>query len=132
MLNLTSRLAIRIRNLPPWEFDWCDRTPQRHKESLTLFDFMPSEEDAGELHRRAVQYVMKFLVNEFPNLKDLKAFTEDAIPFDDGLPKCEVAPMKVLFKDEKYIADTIDILTRLMEDAKLTGNPQVCVLVYCM
>ncbi len=37
----------------------------------------------------------------------------------------QVAPMKILFKDEKYKADTIDILSRLCQDASLTGNPQV-------
>lgn len=124
MLNLTSRLAIKVMNLPEWEVDWSDRSPQRSLDSLTLTDFLPTEDDAGELKKRAIIYVMKLLVDEFPNLADLKAFTtSDNIPTE--VLKCEVVPMVVLFKDEKYIADTIDILTRLMEDAHLTGNPQV-------
>lgn len=39
--------------------------------------------------------------------------------------KATVAPMEILFKDEKYKAETIDILTQLTQDAKLNGNPQV-------
>jgi len=33
--------------------------------------------------------------------------------------------MKILFKVEKYEAQTIEILSDLMRDADLTGNPQV-------
>lgn len=33
--------------------------------------------------------------------------------------------MKVLFKDEKYKDETLDILAQLMKDAKLTGDLQV-------
>jgi hypothetical protein len=89
-----------------------------------LIDYLPTEEDARELHSRALSYMMKFLVDEFPDLNDLKEFTDNSEVLKDAY-KSEVAPMVVLFKDEKYIADTIDILTRLMEDAKLNGNPQV-------
>ena len=31
----------------------------------------------------------------------------------------QVVPMKVLFKDEKYTAETIDILSQIAKDAKL-------------
>ena len=124
MLNLTTRLAIKITNFPPWEFDWNDHAPQRHIDSLTVCDFLPTEEDAGELHKRAVKYIMKFLVAEFSDLKDLEVFVQDDVAVGE-VSKSEVVPMKVLFKDEKYIADTIDILAKLMDDAKLTGDPQV-------
>ena len=33
--------------------------------------------------------------------------------------------MKILFRDEKYISETIEIPTKLLEDAKLRGDPQV-------
>ena len=33
--------------------------------------------------------------------------------------------MMVLLKDKMYIADTIDILAQLTEDADLNGDPQV-------
>ncbi len=33
--------------------------------------------------------------------------------------------MKILFKNEKYKATTIDILSQLCQDARLTGTPQV-------
>ena len=39
--------------------------------------------------------------------------------------KSEVIPMKILFKDEKYISETVDILSQLMVDTNITGSPQV-------
>ena len=128
MLNLTARLAVRIRNFPAWEFDWSDNTPQRPRDSLTLCDFLPTEEDAGELKKRAVKYVMKFMVAEFQDLKDLEPFIQDDVTVEE-IPKTETVPMKILFKDEKYISETIAILSKLMEDAKLTGDPQVCITI---
>ena len=62
MLNVTSRLAIRTRYLPNYEFDWSDTMPQRSRDSLTIDDFLPSEEDAKIVKDRATQYVMGFLV----------------------------------------------------------------------
>lgn len=44
--------------------------------------------------------------------------------------KATVVPMKILFKDEKYKAETIDILTQLIKDALLTGQPQVNICIY--
>ena len=68
--------------------------------------------------------MMEFLATEFKSLADLKQF----IPSQQSLhpvQKSVVVPMKVLFKDEKYKSETIDILTQLMTDAQLTGDPQV-------
>ena len=62
MLNLTSRLAIKLRYLPDWEFDWSDNTPQRSRDSLTLEEFLPDNEDAATFMQRAVDYTMRFLV----------------------------------------------------------------------
>ena len=71
MLNVTSRLALRIRHLPPFEFDWSDTTPQRSCDTLTIKDFLPSEEDVKQ---RATQYIMGFLVKSFTSLSDLAKF----------------------------------------------------------
>ena len=46
MLNLTSRLAIKIKYLPDYEFDWSDTSPQRPQTSLRVEDFLPNENDA--------------------------------------------------------------------------------------
>lgn len=124
MLNITSRLAIRIRNLPDWDVDWTDSKAQRSRDSLTVDDFLPNEEDAKEIKQRAADYVQRFLVDEFPSLSDLAKFAPVTEPFVPP-KKSEVVPMKVLFKDEKYTTETIDILTQLMEDADLDGDPQV-------
>lgn len=42
MLNVTTRLAVSIRNIPPWDFDWIDTTPQKHWRDLTVDDLLPS------------------------------------------------------------------------------------------
>lgn len=124
MLNVTSRLAIRIRYLPDFDFDWADTTPQRLRESLTIDDFLPSEEDAQVLKQRAISYMMGFLVETFSSLSDLAKF----VPSPEHLhavTKSEVVPMKMLFYDEKYKSETIKILSQLISDASLTGAPQV-------
>ena len=73
MLNLTARLAVKIQNLPNWDVDWSDTRPQRSSQSLTISDFLPSEDDAEQLRKRAHHYIMKFLVTEFSSeLSDLK------------------------------------------------------------
>ena len=64
--------------------------------------------------------MMKFLVDHLPSLSDLKQF----LPASKSVHTVradKVVPMIVLLKDEKYIADTIDILSQLAEDASLSG-----------
>ena len=72
MLNITGRLAVRLRYLPDWEVDWSDRSPQRCKRSLGISDILPSEDDAAQLKERAIVYMMNFLVKEFKSLASLK------------------------------------------------------------
>lgn len=127
MLNLTARLAVDIRHLPEWEIDWDDNTPQRDPATMTITDILPTETDGQELKRRAVQYVMHFLVREFSCLGHLKSL----LPDEDNphiISKSTVVPMKVLFKDEKYKAQTTDILARFAVDAQLLGKPEVYVV----
>ena len=67
---------------------------------------------------------MKFLAEEFESLSDLQLF----VPKHQSphpVQKSEVIPIKILFKDEKYISETVDILSQLMIDANITGSPQV-------
>ena len=69
--------------------------------------------------------MMEFLVKEFKSLNDLSALVPKRTSPHPVL-KARVAPMKIiLFKDEKYKAETIDILSQLSEDACVTGAPQV-------
>ena len=121
MMNVTSRLALRIRYLPDFEFDWSDTTPQRPRDSLTADDFLPSEEDARILKQHAVHFMMGFLVESFTSLSDLTKFVP-ALEHLHPITKSEVVPMKVLFYDEKYKSETI---SRLACDANLSGTPQV-------
>ncbi len=124
MLNITARLAVRLRHLPDWEFDWSDRSPQRCRQSLGISDILPSDDDAAQLHENAIKYMMNFLVREFRGLSGLREHIPEEVPLHP-VEKTVVVPMKVLFKDEKYTSETIDILTQLMEDAALTGDSQV-------
>ena len=129
MLNITARLAVNIRHLPDEQIDWSDDKPQRSMESLTISDFMLSESDAEEMSARATRYMMRFLVSNFSTFSDLKKFVPDEAPLHPVV-KTEVIPMKILFRDEKYISDTIEILSKLVEDAKLCGEPQVSTIVH--
>ena len=118
MLNITCRLAICLRY---WEFDWSDTQPQRSRESLTISTFLLVEHDAAEVKSWAIRYVMRILVEDFSGLQDLARYVPDEQPPE----KTEVEPMKVLFKDEKYISETIDILSQLVEDGNMQGSSQV-------
>lgn len=124
MLNVTSRLAVKIKNLPEFDFSWDDTTPQRPRSSLTVDDFLPSENDAMILKQRAVEYMMGFLVETFSSLKHLEEFVPESMSIHP-ITKSEVVPMKLLYKDEKYKSETIEILSQLMSDANLRGNHQV-------
>ena len=124
MLNVTGRLAVRLRNLPDWEIDWSDSSPQRSRQSLGIEDILPTEEDALELKSRATRYMMNFLVTEFPDLAGLRQYVPARVSLHP-VHKSEVVPMKVLYKDEKYTSETIDILSQLATDADLCGESQV-------
>ncbi len=125
MLNVTARLAVRINNLPDWDVDWNDTTPQCSRSKLGCDHFLPSTEDADALNEAAVQYTMEFLVQEFDCLRNMKHHVPPhQSPHPVETP--DVAPMAILFKDEKYKAETIEIIRQLMEDAALCGNSQVC------
>jgi hypothetical protein len=116
---MTARLAVKIRHLPDWEIDWTDATPQRDSATLTISDLLPIENDGLELHKRAVQHVMQFLVKEFSSLN----YLESLVPSDDSpqsVNKSSVIPMKIT--DDIY---TIDILERLVTDADLSGKLEV-------
>ena len=121
-------MAISIRVLPEWEVDWSDDSPQRDPHTLTISDILPSAGDAAELEKRAVHYVMHLLVMEFTSLNELEIFLpNEQVP--TSIEKSVVIPMKILFKDEKYITETIDILEQIGMDAKLTGTPEVRCIV---
>ena len=67
--------------------------------------------------------MMGFLVEAFPSLQDLRPFVPAMEPLHQP-QKSEVVPMKLLFKDEKYEL-TIQILSQLIRDANLSGDPEV-------
>ena len=94
-----------------------------NRDLLTISDFLSSEPDAAQLKKRAVDYIMNFLIQEFPAFSDLKKLLPGKP--ETVIAKSEVVPMEVLFKDEKYIAKTVDILSQLAEDAHLSGQAQV-------
>ena len=136
MLNLTSRLAIEIRDIPNG-VDWSDQSPQGRRSQLTAADILPGIEDALALQKRALVFLQQFLVSEFDDLHELQSLTPVAHS-SDTVKKSEVVPMRILFRDEKYVAENVAILGDLIRDANLTGSHQVyfkavCIHVYtCM
>ena len=124
MLNATSRLAIKIQHLPEWEVDWEDSKPQKPRSALQITDILPNEADGRELHQQAVSFVMRLLVEEFESLSDLVRYA----PLEEHLhpiATSEVVPMELLFRDEKYTSENVEILKKIAIDANLHGSPQV-------
>ena len=74
MLNTTTRLAVLIQHLPDENFDWNDSTPSHDVNDFTINDILPSAADAAAFKKRAVHFVLHFLVYRFQSLKDLKSF----------------------------------------------------------
>ena len=65
MVNVTSRLAVKVKYLPDGIIDWSDATPQRSRSTLTIDDLIPNEADGEEMYTRAVEYVMRFMATHF-------------------------------------------------------------------
>ncbi len=123
MKNTTTRIAVEIKNLPQYEFDWNDHTPQRPVQTLTEEDILPSENDGVILYNRMVAYIKNFFVDTLDSLKHLRSSNHSPVTH---VQKSVVIPMKLLFRDEKYTDENIMILHQLISDAKLTGTHQVC------
>ena len=124
MMNVTARLAVKIRYLPDFEFDWSDCSPQRSRQDIVIDDLLPSVEDSKILYQRALDLTKEFIVSHFDVLSDLKQFLPSK-PVDHPVVKSEVIPMKMLMKDEKYTTESIDILIQIFNDAGFTGDHQV-------
>ena len=129
MMNVTARLATKIRYLPDFPFEWTDTQPQLSRQSITVDLYLPDKEDATRLQEHGVHYLMEFLVEHFTDLAHMKEYIPPVEPLHPP-QKSEVVPMKLLFKDEKLKTDTIDILSQLITDANLDGTPQVRVHMY--
>ena len=118
MMNVTTRLAVRIRFLPDFPFSWSDTSPQKSHQSLTVEDYLPDASESHQLEERATHYMMGFLVEAFTCLHDLQPF----VPAMESLhqpQKSQVIPMKLLFRDEKYKSETIQILSQLIRDPQV-------------
>ena len=63
-------------------------------------------------------------MSNFQCLEGLRRFVPAAIPIHPTSVS-EVMPMKILFKDEKYKDETIDILPQLMTHGNQSGDNQV-------
>ena len=120
---METRLSMG-HNLPGWDVDWNDRAPQQDPQILTISDLLPGEADGIELKKRATLHVMRILAEEFPALAHLQALLPSS-PERIGRARSNVVPMKILFKDEKYKSETIEILSQLAKDTELSGKPEV-------
>jgi len=77
------------------------------------------------LKGRAVHH--QLIVETFPSLASLKKFLSSPEVRVPRPEKSIVVPQKVLFRDEKYTDENIQILCQYIHDCKLTGNPQVAI-----
>ena len=127
MMNVTTRIAIEITELPPFEFRWDDLTPQRPTSSLSIDDILPSAEDGRLLYDRATKFVSQFLLQNFPALKGLaKMMSQLEASSEPACTKSNIISMSLLQRDEKYTDETIAILHDFKRDCKMTGTAQVC------
>ena len=115
---------MKVKYTPPGTFDWGDKKPQKPRKELTISDLIPNEQDGQELHRRAVAYIMRFLVSQFSDLSRLRHLAP-APHSPHPATKSVVAPMPILALDEKYTAANIQILDALRADTGLSDRPQV-------
>ena len=69
MLNVTSRLAVKVKYLPSWEVNWSYATPQKSRSELAIDDLIPNGE---EMFGRAVQYVMRLMVTHYKAFSHLQ------------------------------------------------------------
>ena len=69
-------------------------------------------------------------MEELSALVHLQALLPSQPKAVEGEGRSNVVPMKILFKDEKYKSETIDILIQLVTDAGLCGKPEVVTCVY--
>ena len=115
MVNMTARLAVEMKCLPPWEVDWTDTKPQRDTSTLIISDLLPNESDGLILEERGVCNSLRVSI------------TCSLLPSKEGpnVSRSNVVPMKLLFLDEKYKAETTEILARIASDAQLSGKPEV-------
>ena len=123
MENTTTRLAVQIQNHPPFPFSWDDTSPQKSRRELKEEDILPNESDGHHLYQRMLTFMMEFLVKELTSLSSLRQF----LPAKQNPPvhKSVVMPMKLLFRDEKYTDENIQIMLQLFKDGDLDGSPQV-------
>ena len=121
MLNMTSRLAIKLENTPDWNVDWLDNNPQLPRSKLNHTHFLPNEDDVRCLEQYAVQYMVEFLVENFKSLQHLSHLVP-AQYSPHPVQKSSVIPMKILFRNEKYTAETIEIILQLLDDTNLSGD----------
>ena len=123
MLNVTSRLASEMRHVPE-DVDWADSSPQGSRTHLTAADILPDVDDTSVLRKRALLYLQHFIVTEFSALSELHQVLPALHPCG-GVTKTNVVPMKILFRDEKYAAENVEILHDLVKNAALIGTNQV-------
>ena len=118
MVNITTRLAINIKKLPPFDFNWDDTSPQKPQESMTVDDVLPSEANGDLLFRQAVNYVKHFLVHHFSSLKHLKLGCDK---HTSPTEKSIIVPMPLINREEKFTDETICILHDYVQDYGFCG-----------
>ena len=105
MLNVTSRLAISIRNIPT-DVNWDDQSPQASRSQLPVADILPDAHDASVLMERAQVFLQHFITSNLDDLHDLQSLAPSSNTAE-AVEMTEVVPIKVLFRDEKYVAEML-------------------------
>ena len=96
----------------------------QYYKSSCCDDLLPSVDDSKILYQRALHFTKEFLVTHFTTLSE-RFLPGELVDIDHPVVKSEVIPMKMLMKDEGYTAETIDILTQILDDAGFSGDHQI-------
>ena len=119
MMNVTTWLAVRIRFLPDYPFNWFDTSPQKSHQSLTVEVYLSSASESQQLEERATHYMMGFLHMRSRSSTICSSHGALASPSE---VRSDPHEKRLLFKDEKY---KCEILSQLIRDANLSEDPQV-------
>ena len=69
--NFTSRLGIKVANLPPNEYKDTAGVPQGNRQDLAVEDILPNDDDDIAFHHSRVKRVEKLLVERFKSCAHL-------------------------------------------------------------
>ena len=99
-------------------------SPQGSRSQLTVAGILSDADDSMVLTKQALVFLQHFITSQFDDVHDLQPFLPGTHT-PESVEKTEVVPMRLVFRDEKYVTENVAILRDLARDANLTGHHHV-------